>query len=76
MMPTIRILTDTGKAIIIPDLTDEPMADYKRGFQDEAKVPGGTLTFHTAPDDWWVIPVSRVVAIQCLPDVSDPEDTD
>lgn len=73
-MTTIRILTDTGTRIAIEGLGDEKIDEYKQGFA--ANAPGATLSFELAADRWWLFPLHRVVAMQCLPDISEDEASD
>jgi hypothetical protein len=75
-LTTIRILTDTGVRITLPEQTDEVMSDYAKAYKDEASSPGQTVSFARGPESWTILPIARIVAIQAVPDLVDapPDD--
>jgi hypothetical protein len=69
-MATIRILTDTGTRIT-QEVDHERLGEYKTAWADNAQDPGRTVSFEHE-GSWLLIPVSRVVALQFIPD--DPDE--
>jgi hypothetical protein len=66
----ILVYLDTGDTIgPIPDQND-PIGSYIQGFRDGSP----SLSFEVTADRWTVIPTSRVVAIEALPDLPAPPD--